>query len=116
ILAIGIVVDDAIVVVEAVHAQLEKGAKNAKEATLITLKEIAPAIVSITLVMASVFIPVSFIGGTSGVFYKQVGLTLAVAIFVSYFTAYGGSREKEEHIQTLYRLVQQMVPEADRSI
>ncbi|SFS69778.1 hydrophobic/amphiphilic exporter-1, HAE1 family [Porphyromonadaceae bacterium NLAE-zl-C104] len=87
ILAIGIVVDDAIVVVEAVHAQLEKGAKNAKEATLLTLKEIAPAIISITLVMASVFIPVSFIGGTSGVFYRQFGLTLAVAIFISAINA-----------------------------
>jgi|AGTN01.1.fsa_nt_gi The (Largely Gram-negative Bacterial) Hydrophobe/Amphiphile Efflux-1 (HAE1) Family len=83
VLAIGIVVDDAIVVVEAVHAQLEKGAKNAKEATIKTIKEIAPAIISITLVMAAVFIPVSFIGGTSGVFYQQFGLTLAAAIFIS---------------------------------
>lgn len=87
VLAIGIVVDDAIVVVEAVHAHLEKGAKNAKEATIETMKEIAPAIISITLVMASVFIPVSFIGGTSGVFYKQFGLTLAVAIFISAINA-----------------------------
>lgn len=87
VLAIGIVVDDAIVVVEAVHAQLEKGAKNAKEAAVSTMKEIAPAIVSITLVMASVFIPVSFIGGTSGVFYQQFGLTLAVAIFISAINA-----------------------------
>jgi HAE1 family hydrophobic/amphiphilic exporter-1 len=87
VLAIGIVVDDAIVVVEAVHAQLEKGAKNAKEATIETMKEIAPAIVSITLVMASVFIPVSFIGGTSGVFYKQFGLTLATAIIISAINA-----------------------------
>lgn len=83
VLAIGIVVDDAIVVVEAVHAHLEKGAKNAKQAAIQTMKEIAPAIVSITLVMASVFIPVSFIGGTSGVFYKQFGLTLATAIIIS---------------------------------
>ncbi|MDR1742583.1 MAG: efflux RND transporter permease subunit [Dysgonamonadaceae bacterium] len=87
VLAIGIVVDDAIVVVEAVHAHLEQGAKNAKDATIKTMKEIAPAIVSITLVMASVFIPVSFIGGTSGVFYKQFGLTLAVAIFISAINA-----------------------------
>ncbi len=83
VLAIGIVVDDAIVVVEAVHAQMEKGVKNSKEATLKAMGEIAPAIVSITLVMASVFVPVSFIGGTSGVFYKQFGLTLAIAIFIS---------------------------------
>jgi len=83
VLAIGIVVDDAIVVVEAVNAQLDAGEKSPKKATLTAMGEIAPAIVSITLVMASVFIPVSFIGGTSGVFYKQFGLTLAVAILIS---------------------------------
>lgn len=83
VLAIGIVVDDAIVVVEAVYAELERGTKSPKEAAIKAMKEIAPAIVSITLVMASVFIPVSFIGGTSGVFYKQFGLTLAVAIAIS---------------------------------
>ena len=83
VLAIGIVVDDAIVVVEAVHAQIDAGEKNPKTATLTAMGEIAPAIVSITLVMASVFIPVSFIGGTSGVFFKQFGLTLAVAILIS---------------------------------
>lgn len=87
VLAIGIVNDDAIVVVEAVHAQLEKGAKNAREASVQTMKEIAPAIVSITLVMAAIFIPVSFIGGTSGVFYKQFGLTLAAAIIISAINA-----------------------------
>ena len=83
VLAIGIVVDDAIVVVEAVHAQLDAGLTNAREATLKAMKEIAPAIISITLVMSAVFIPVSFIGGTSGVFYKQFGLTLAVSILIS---------------------------------
>lgn len=83
VLAIGIVVDDAIVVVEAVHAELEKGATNTKEATIKAMKEIAPAIVSITLVMAAVFVPVSFIGGTTGIFFKQFGLTLAVAIIIS---------------------------------
>ena len=83
VLAIGIVVDDAIIVVEAVHAQMENGEKDPKKATLAAMKEIAPAIVSITLVMASVFIPVSFIGGTSGVFFKQFGLTLAIAIVIS---------------------------------
>lgn len=87
VLAIGIVVDDAIVVVEAVHAQMDGGIKNAKQATFRALHEIAPAIVSITLVMAAVFIPVSFIGGTTGVFYKQFGLTLAVAIFISAINA-----------------------------
>lgn len=83
ILAIGIVVDDAIVVVEAVHAHMDAGERNPMKATMAAMKEIAPAIVSITLVMSAVFIPVSFIGGTSGVFYKQFGLTLAVAIIIS---------------------------------
>ncbi len=83
VLAIGIVVDDAIVVVEAVHAQLDAGEKDPKIATITAMKEIAPAIVSITLVMAAVFIPVSFIGGTSGIFFKQFGLTLAISILIS---------------------------------
>jgi len=83
VLAIGIVVDDAIIVVEAVHAQMENGERDPKKATLAAMKEIAPAIVSITLVMSSVFIPVSFIGGTSGVFFKQFGLTLAISIAIS---------------------------------
>ena len=87
VLAIGIVVDDAIVVVEAVHAQLESGEKDPKKATMMAMKEIAPAIVSITLVMAAVFLPVSFVSGTSGAFYKQFGLTLAVAILISAINA-----------------------------
>ncbi|MAO43206.1 MULTISPECIES: efflux RND transporter permease subunit [Leeuwenhoekiella] len=83
VLAIGIVVDDAIVVVEAVHAKLDEGAKSARKATLSAMSEISSAIVSITLVMAAVFVPVSFIGGSAGVFYKQFGLTLAIAIVIS---------------------------------
>lgn len=83
ILAIGIVVDDAIVVVEAVHAKLEHGAKSAKEATINAMSEIGGAIVSITLVMAAVFVPVTFIEGPSGIFYKQFGVTLIVAILIS---------------------------------
>lgn len=83
ILAIGIVVDDAIVVVEAVHAKLDAGEKDPKKATIKAMGEIAPAIVSITLVMSAVFVPVSFIGGTSGIFYKQFGLTLAISIMIS---------------------------------
>lgn len=83
ILAIGIVVDDAIVVVEAVHAKLDEGAESAKEATLSAMSEITGAIVSITLVMAAVFIPVSFLQGPSGVFYQQFAITLAVAILIS---------------------------------
>jgi HAE1 family hydrophobic/amphiphilic exporter-1 len=83
VLAIGIVVDDAIVVVEAVHAKLDHGYKSAKKATIHAMDEISGAIISITLVMAAVFIPVTFIGGSTGVFYKQFGITLAVAIILS---------------------------------
>ncbi len=70
LLAIAIVVDDAIVVVEAVHAKLDQGYKSALTASIDAMNEISGAIISITLVMASVFIPVSFIGGTSGSFYR----------------------------------------------
>ena len=83
VLAIGIVVDDAIVVVEAVHAKLEQGAKTAKSAAISAMSEISGAIVSITLVMSAVFIPVTFISGSSGVFYRNFGITLAVAIVIS---------------------------------
>jgi len=83
ILAIGIVVDDAIVVVEAVHAKLDAGYTSAKQASIDAIGEISGAIISITLVMSAVFIPVSFIGGSSGIFYRQFGLTLAIAIILS---------------------------------
>lgn len=83
VLAIGIVVDDAIVVVEAVHAKLEKGAKSTLQATHNAMEEITGAIISITLVMAAVFIPVTFITGPTGVFYEQFGVTLIVAITIS---------------------------------
>ncbi|MGO4770516.1 efflux RND transporter permease subunit [Flavobacterium sp. W22_SRS_FK3] len=83
VLAIGIVVDDAIVVVEAVHAKLDSGYKSSKKATIDAMDEISGAIISITLVMAAVFIPVTFITGSTGVFYKQFGITLAVAIILS---------------------------------
>ncbi|MFT4202450.1 MAG: efflux RND transporter permease subunit [Chitinophagaceae bacterium] len=87
ILAIGIVVDDAIVVVEAVHAKLDQGYKSARKASADAISEIAAAIMSITLVMAAVFVPVSFIGGSTGVFYRQFGLTLAIAIVLSAINA-----------------------------
>ena len=87
VLAIGIVVDDAIVVVEAVHAKLDKGYKSAKRATNDAMDEITGAIISITLVMSAVFVPVSFIAGSSGVFFKQFGLTLAIAIILSAINA-----------------------------
>ena len=83
VLAIGIVVDDAIVVVEAVHAKIDEGVKRAKTATLDAMHEISGAIISITLVMAAVFIPVTFIQGPTGVFYEQFGVTLIVAILIS---------------------------------
>ena len=83
VLAIGIVVDDAIVVVEAVHAKLDQGYQSSRKAAIDAMNEISGAIVSITLVMAAVFVPVSFIGGSAGVFYKQFGLTLAIAIILS---------------------------------
>ncbi len=87
VLAIGIVVDDAVVVVEAVHAKLEGGYKSATKAAIDAMSEISGAIVSITLVMASVFVPVSFVTGSSGVFYRQFGITLAVAIGISSINA-----------------------------
>ncbi len=83
ILAIGIVVDDAIVVVEAVHAKLEDGYTDANEATKSAMSEISGAIISITLVMAAVFVPITFIQGPSGVFYEQFGVTLIIAILIS---------------------------------
>lgn len=87
VLAIAIVVDDAIVVVEAVHAKLDLGYKSARQASIDAMNEISGAIISITLVMAAVFIPVSFIGGTSGTFYKEFGITMAIAIIISALNA-----------------------------
>jgi HAE1 family hydrophobic/amphiphilic exporter-1 len=82
VLAIGIVVDDAIVVVEAVHAKMESGYEP-KEATLSAMSEITGALISITLVMSAVFLPVGFMEGSTGVFYRQFALTLAIAIVIS---------------------------------
>jgi len=84
VLAIGIVVDDAIVVTEAVHAKLEsEPSLSVMDATAKAMDEITAAIISITLVMAAVFIPVSFLSGPAGVFYRQFGLTMAIAIVLS---------------------------------
>ncbi|MBN8850637.1 MAG: multidrug transporter AcrB [Sphingobacteriales bacterium 50-39] len=83
VLAIGIVVDDAIVVVEAVHSKMEREHLRARKATIGAMSEISGAIVSITLVMAAVFVPVSFVQGPAGVFYKQFAFTLATAILIS---------------------------------
>ncbi len=83
VLAIGIVVDDAIVVVEAVHAKMEHRGLTAKDATVSAMSEITGAIVSITLVMSAVFLPVGFMDGPTGVFYRQFALTLAISIIIS---------------------------------
>lgn len=87
VLAIAIVVDDAIVVVEAIHEKLEKGAKSAKTASIEAMGEISGALISITLVMMAVFIPVSFMSGITGTFYRQFGLTMAVSIAFSAINA-----------------------------
>ncbi|MBO5133540.1 MAG: efflux RND transporter permease subunit [Bacteroidaceae bacterium] len=83
VLAIAIVVDDAIVVVEGVHAKLDQGYSSARKASIDAMRELGGAIVSITLVMMAVFVPVSFMSGTSGVFYRQFGITMAIAIAFS---------------------------------
>ncbi|WP_221390978.1 efflux RND transporter permease subunit [Dyadobacter sp. NIV53] len=83
VLAIGIVVDDAIVVVEAVHSKMEGSNMSGREATHSAMSEITGAVVSITLVMAAVFIPIGFMTGSSGIFYKQFAYTLAIAIIIS---------------------------------
>ncbi|GJM36627.1 MAG: multidrug transporter AcrB [Saprospiraceae bacterium] len=83
VLAIGIVVDDAIVVVEAVHSKMERTKLSARSATIQSMSEISGAIISITLVMAAVFVPVGFMQGPAGVFYKQFAFTLATAILIS---------------------------------
>ena len=87
VLAIAIVVDDAIVVVEGVHAKLDQGYKSVKQASIDAMNELGGAIVSITLVMMSVFIPVSFMEGTAGTFYRQFGLTMAISIGFSALNA-----------------------------
>ncbi|HET7818994.1 MAG TPA: efflux RND transporter permease subunit [Bacteroidia bacterium] len=83
VLAIGIVVDNAIVVVEAVHAKMEEKNLNPKEATELAMSEISGAIIAITLVMAAVFIPVAFMSGPVGIFYRQFSVTMATSIILS---------------------------------
>lgn len=87
VLAIAIVVDDAIVVVEGVHAKLDQGYKSSKKASIDAMSELGGAIVSITLVMMAVFVPVSFMSGTSGTFYRQFGMTMAISIAFSALNA-----------------------------
>ncbi|PRB06618.1 hydrophobe/amphiphile efflux-1 family RND transporter [Chryseobacterium sp. MYb7] len=83
VLAIGIVVDDAIVVVEAVHSNMEGTNLSGREATHKAMSEITGAVISITLVMSAVFIPIGFMSGSAGLFYKQFAYTLAIAIIIS---------------------------------
>ncbi|CAG5005218.1 Efflux pump membrane transporter BepE [Dyadobacter sp. CECT 9275] len=83
VLAIGIVVDNAIVVVEAVHAKMAEKHLGAKEATVEAMKEMSGAIVAITLVMSAVFVPVAFMSGPVGIFYRQFSITLAISIVIS---------------------------------
>jgi HAE1 family hydrophobic/amphiphilic exporter-1 len=83
VLSIGVVVDDAIIVVEAVHAKFDAGYRSAHKATLDAMENITSAIVTSTLVFMAVFIPVSVVGGTSGIFYTQFGLPMAVAVGIS---------------------------------
>ncbi len=83
VLSIGIVVDNAIVVVEAVHAKMENSGLSTLEATEKAMKEISGAIIAITLVMSAVFVPVAFLSGPSGIFYRQFSLTLAISIVLS---------------------------------
>lgn len=87
VLAIGIVVDDAIVVVEAIYEKMHLTGMKAKQATLETMDEIKKAILSITMVMAAVFFPVGFMEGPAGIFYEQFAYTLAIAILISAFNA-----------------------------
>jgi len=83
VLAIGIVVDNAIVVVEAVHAKMEENNLEAQAATELAMSEISGAIIAITLVMAAVFIPVAFMSGPVGIFYRQFSVTMATSIILS---------------------------------
>ncbi|MFT6749149.1 MAG: HAE1 family hydrophobic/amphiphilic exporter-1 [Flavobacterium sp.] len=83
VLAIGVVVDDAIVVIEAVHAKMEEEHLSARKATRKAMSEIGGAIIAITFLMAAVFIPVAFMSGPVGIFYRQFSITMATAIILS---------------------------------
>lgn len=117
VLAIGIVVDNAIVVVEAVHAKMEHSHMGPKRATEHAMREISGAIIAITLVMSAVFLPVAFMEGPEGVFYRQFSLTMAISIVLSGVTAltltpalcamflknlHGDSHHKPTRLQTLF--------------
>ena len=123
VLAIGIVVDDAIVVVEAIHQKMELTNLGAKNATLATMKEITPAILSITMVMAAVFLPIGFMEGPTGLFYRQFAYTMATAILLSALCALTLSpalsalilkKPDHEHRKQLAGLTKEQVRNKDR--
>lgn len=87
VLAIGLVVDDAIVVIEAVEFELKYNGRSPKEATFIAMENVSAPVIGIAFVLASVFIPVSFMGGMTGILYKQFALTIAVSVAISAFVA-----------------------------
>ncbi|BDD03944.1 efflux RND transporter permease subunit [Aureibacter tunicatorum] len=87
VLAIGIVVDNAIVVVEAVYVKLDEGVESSFKAAVMAMNEIMGAIISSTLVLAAVFLPVTFLGGPTGLFYSQIAITLTIAVIISAINA-----------------------------
>lgn len=87
VLAIGLVVDDAIVVIENVEEHMSKDKLSAKDATEAAMKEVQGPIIATTAVLASIFIPVAFIGGVTGVLYKQFAVTITISVVISAFVA-----------------------------
>ena len=115
VLAIGIVVDNAIVVVEAVHVKMEREKLSPYKASVEAMKEIGGAIVAITLVMSAVFVPVGFMSGTVGIFYQQFSLTLAVAIVISGINALtlsetrSGKKQTPQFVETFLYCLQSRI-------
>lgn len=87
VLAIGLVVDDAIVVIEAVEYEMRYNNKSPKEATFIAMEKVQSPVIGVAAVLAAVFVPVAFLGGVMGILYKQFALTIAVSVIISAFVA-----------------------------
>lgn len=87
VLAIGLVVDDAIVVIEAVEYEMRYNGKEPKEATIIAMEKVQSPVIGVAAVLAAVFVPVAFLGGVMGILYKQFALTIAVSVLISAFVA-----------------------------
>ena len=87
VLAIGLVVDDAIVVIEAVEYEMRYNGKSPKEATYIAMQKVQSPVIGVACVLAAVFVPVSFLGGIMGILYKQFALTIAISVILSAFVA-----------------------------